>query len=70
MTGFASRDGGNDTIVKRNQEKRPRDPPERDHSGSDREAKRKPRKRPGWMRDVELDRSINAAVQDGDYSDR
>jgi hypothetical protein len=36
--------------------------------GSEREDERKPRKRPGWMRDEEIDRSINAAVQDGDYS--
>jgi hypothetical protein len=36
-------------------------------NGSKREEEREPRKRPGWTRDEELDRSINAAVQDGDY---
>ena len=55
--------------MRRNQHKRPRVPPERQLTGSEREVKGKPRKRPGWMRDVELDRSINAAVQDGDDSD-
>ena len=54
--------------MKRNQQKRPRILPERQVNGSKREEKRKPRERPGWMRDAELERSINAAVQDGDYS--
>jgi hypothetical protein len=53
--------------MKRNQQKRPRILPER-RNGSKREEKSKPRDRPGWTRDAELDRSINAAVQDGDYS--
>jgi len=53
--------------MKRNQQKRLRFLPER-HNGSKPEDKAKPRKRPGWMRDEELDRSINAAVQDGDYT--
>ncbi len=55
--------------MKRNQQKRPRIPPERHVNGSKREEKLKPRERPAWMRDAELERSINAAVQDGDYSD-
>jgi hypothetical protein len=54
--------------MKRNQQKRPRAEPERHVNGSKREDKAKPRERRGWMRDAELDRSINAAVQDGDYS--
>jgi hypothetical protein len=54
--------------MKRTQQKRPRVLPERNGNGSKREEDTKPRKRPGWMRDEELDRSINAAVQDGDYS--
>lgn len=54
--------------MKRDQQKRPRIPPTRNGNGSKREEEPKPRKRPGWMRDEELDRSINAAVQDGDYS--
>jgi hypothetical protein len=54
--------------MKRNQQKRPRIPPTRDGNGSKPKEEPKPRKRPGWMRDEELDRSINAAVQDGDYS--
>jgi hypothetical protein len=54
--------------MKRNQQKRPRTLPERQVNGSKREEKLKPRERPAWMRDAELDRSINAAVQDGDYS--
>jgi hypothetical protein len=56
--------------MKRNQQKRPRILPVRNGkgNGSKREEQPKPRKRPGWMRDEELDRSINAAVQDGDYS--
>ncbi len=56
--------------MERNQQKRPRTSPVRNGNGngSKREEKPKPRKRPGWMRDEELDRSINAAVQDGDYS--
>ena len=54
--------------MKRNQQKRPRILPVRNGNGSKREEEPKPRKRPGWMRDEELDRSINAAVQDGDYS--
>jgi hypothetical protein len=52
--------------MKRNQQKRPRILPTR--NGTKREQEPRPRKRPGWMRDEELDRSINAAVQDGDYS--
>jgi hypothetical protein len=52
--------------MKRNQPKRLRILPER-LTRSKSEDKAKPRKRPGWMRDAELDRSINAAVQDGDY---
>jgi hypothetical protein len=55
--------------MKRDQQQRPK-VPERDLGGSEREAKRKPRKRLRWWRDVELDRSINAAVQDSDSSDR
>ena len=54
--------------MKRNPQKRPGDPPGRHANGSKREEEPKPRKRPGWMRDEELDRSINAAVQDSDYS--
>jgi hypothetical protein len=54
--------------MKRNQQKRPKTVPERYVNGSKREDKAKPRERRGWMRDAELDRSINAAVQDGDYS--
>jgi hypothetical protein len=54
--------------MKRNQQKRPRILPERPVNGSKREDKAKPRERKDWMRDAELDRSINAAVQDGDYS--
>lgn len=56
--------------MKRNQQKRPRVLPARqaNGNGSKGEDKARPRKRPGWMRDEELDRSINAAVQDGDYS--
>ena len=54
--------------MKRNQQKRPRAVPEPHVNGSKREDKAKPRERRGWMRDAELDRSINAAVQDGDYS--
>jgi hypothetical protein len=53
--------------MKRNQE-RPRTPPARQANGPKREEEPRPRKRPGWMRDKELDRSINAAVQDGDSS--
>jgi hypothetical protein len=53
--------------MKRHQ-KRLRILPIRNGTGSKREEGDKPRKRPGWMRDEELDRSINAAVQDGDYS--
>lgn len=53
--------------MKRNQQKRPRILPER-LNRLKREENAKSRKRPGWMRDAELDRSINAAVQDGDYS--
>jgi hypothetical protein len=53
--------------MKRNQQKRLGTPPGR-QNGSKRQEEPKPRKRPGWMRDEELDRSINAAVQDGDYS--
>lgn len=52
--------------MKRNQQKRPRILPAR-LTRSKREDKAKPRVRAGWMRDAELDRSINAAVQDGDY---
>ena len=52
--------------MKRNQQKRPRILPVRINR-SKREDKAKPRVRAGWMRDAELDRSINAAVQDGDY---
>jgi len=56
--------------MKRNQQKRPRILPERHVNGSKGEERRKPRERPsGWMRDGELDRSINAAVQDGEDSD-
>jgi hypothetical protein len=54
--------------MKRNHQKRLRLLPGRSGNGSKREEEPKPRKRPGWMRDEELDRSINAAVQDGDYS--
>ena len=55
--------------MKRNQQKRPRFLPERHVNGSKGgEGSGKPRKRPGWMRDEELDRSINAAVQNGDYT--
>jgi hypothetical protein len=54
--------------MKRNQQKRFRLVPERNGNGSKREEEPQPRKRPGWMRDEELDRSINAAVQDSDYS--
>ena len=54
--------------MKRNQPKRPRILPARNGNGSKRGQEPKPRKRPGWMGDEELDRSINAAVQDGDYS--
>lgn len=56
--------------MKRNQQKRLRILPERhgNGNGSKREDKAKPRERPAWMRDAELERSINAAVQDGDYS--
>ena len=50
-----------------NQPKRPSTPPERRVNGAKREEKAKPRKRPGWTRDAEIERSINAAVQD-DYS--
>jgi hypothetical protein len=53
--------------MKRHQ-KRLRILPIRNGTGSKREEGDKPRKRQGWMRDEELDRSINAAVQDGDYS--
>jgi hypothetical protein len=52
--------------VKRNQQKRPVVEPARQRNGSNRPGKSKPGERPGWMRDAELDRSINAAVQDGD----
>jgi hypothetical protein len=54
--------------MKRNQQKRLRILPLRNGNGSKREEDTRPRKRSGWMRDEELDRSINAAVQDGDYS--
>jgi hypothetical protein len=56
--------------MKRTQQKRLRILPFRNGNGngSKREEEPKPRTRPGWMRDEELDRSINAAVQDGDYS--
>lgn len=54
--------------MKRSNQKRPRILPLRLVKGSKRVDKAKPRERPGWMRDAELDRSINAAVQDGDYS--
>jgi hypothetical protein len=54
--------------MKRSNQKRPRILPLRLVNGPKREDKAKPRDRPGWMRDAELDRSINAAVQDGDYS--
>jgi hypothetical protein len=54
--------------MKRNQQKRLGILPGRHTNGSKRQKEPKPRKRPGWMRDEELDRSINAAVQDGDYS--
>jgi hypothetical protein len=62
--------GGNHVTMTRNQQKRLRFLPERHVNGSKGEGKGngKPRKRPGWMRDEELDRSINAAVQDGDYT--
>jgi hypothetical protein len=50
--------------MKRDQQKRLRVLPTR----KKREPEPKARKRQGWMRDEELDRSINAAVQDGDYS--
>jgi hypothetical protein len=58
---------GNHVTMKRNQQKRLGTPPGR-QNGSKRQEEPKPRKRPGWMRDEELDRSINAAVQDSDYS--
>jgi hypothetical protein len=54
--------------MKRNQQKRFGILPARHSNGSKRQEEPKPRKRPGWMRDEEIDRSINAAVQDGDYS--
>lgn len=54
--------------MKRKGQKRPKTVPERHSNGSNREDKARPRERTGWTRDAELDRSINAAVQDGDYS--
>jgi hypothetical protein len=54
--------------MKRNNQKRLKLLPGRNGNGSKRDEETKTRKRPGWMRDEELDRSINAAVQDGDYS--
>ena len=51
--------------MKRNQQKRLRLLPGRRVNGS--KPEKTPRKPQGWMRDEELDRSINAAVQDGDY---
>ena len=54
--------------MKRNQQKRFRILPGRHETSSKRDEEPRPRKRAGWMRDEELDRSINAAVQDGDYS--
>ncbi|MGH3043934.1 MAG: hypothetical protein ACRDM2_04325 [Gaiellaceae bacterium] len=54
--------------MKRNQQKRPEVVPERRVNGLKRDDKPRLRKRPAWMRDAELERSINAAVQDGDYS--
>jgi hypothetical protein len=54
--------------MRRNQHKRPAATPERDANGSKHEKKARPRERPGWMRDAELERSVNAAVQDADYS--
>ena len=53
--------------MKRNQQ-RPEVVPERRVNGLKRDDKPRPRKRPAWKRDAELERSINAAVQDGDYS--
>ena len=53
--------------MKRNNQKRPGTLAERPVKGS--KDKVRARERPGWMRDAELERSINAAVQDGgDYS--
>jgi hypothetical protein len=37
-------------------------------NGSKSDERSRPRDRPAWMRDRDLDRSINAAVQDGDYA--
>jgi hypothetical protein len=53
--------------MKGNLQKRLKILPGRHASGSKREESR-PRDRPAWMRDRDLDRSINAAVQDGDYT--
>jgi len=64
---FAGRSAGNHVTMKRNQQKLPRILPAL-LTRSKREDKVKRRVRAGWMRDAELDRSINAAVQDGDYS--
>jgi hypothetical protein len=54
--------------MERNQQKRPRGLAKRHVNESKEGDKAPPRKRQGWMRDKELDRSINAAVQDGDDS--
>jgi hypothetical protein len=54
--------------MKRNQPKGSEVVPERRVNGLKRDDKPRPRKRPAWKRDAELERSINAAVQDGDYS--
>jgi hypothetical protein len=59
---------GNHVIMKRNQQKRLGILPRRHANGSKRQEEPKSRKRAGWMRDEELDRSINAAVQDSDNS--
>jgi hypothetical protein len=34
------------------------------------EEKERPRRRPRWLRDAEVERSVNAAVPDADYDDR
>jgi hypothetical protein len=34
---------------------------------SEQEEKERPRRRPRWLRDAEVERSVNAAVPDADY---
>lgn len=67
LTGFQGQRAGNDGIMEQRNPERREDETTPGARRREKDERTRPKRRLRWLRDVEVKRSVNAAVQDADF---